>query len=115
MTQSCLFCQIVAGEIPADIVYSDADVIGFADVAPQAPHHYLFIPREHIATLNDATTKHTEILGALMQGARSLAAELGFAQNGYRLAMNCNADAGQTVFHIHLHVLAGRQLGWPPG
>ena len=111
----CLFCKIAKGEIPGDIVYEDDEVIGFRDVNPQAPHHILFIPREHIATLNDLDDKHASLAGKLVLAARQVARELGVAEEGYRQVMNCNDAGGQSVYHIHLHLLAGRQMGWPPG
>ena len=111
----CLFCKILNGDIPADIIYQDDDVIGFKDVNPQAPTHVLFIPRKHIATVNDLTEQDAVLVGKLYLAAKTVANESGFAEEGYRLVMNCNAGAGQTVFHIHLHMLAGRALSWPPG
>lgn len=111
----CLFCKIINGDIPGDIVYQDDDVIGFNDINPQAPHHVLFIPRKHISTINDLEPEDAELVGKLYLAAKKLAAERGVAEEGYRAVMNCNAGAGQTVFHIHLHVLAGRALTWPPG
>jgi len=111
----CLFCKIINGDIPADIVYQDDDVLGFKDVNPQAPIHILFIPKKHIATVNDLDATNAELIGKLYLAAKKVAADNGFADEGYRLVMNCNEGAGQTVFHIHLHVLAGRSLGWPPG
>ena len=111
----CLFCNIISGNIPADIVFQDDKVLAFRDIAPQAPEHILIIPRKHIATLNDVTAEDTEMLGTLMQTAATLAADAGCAAEGYRVVMNCNAAAGQTVWHIHLHLLGGRNLSWPPG
>ena len=111
----CLFCRIVAGQIPAKKVHDDASCVGFLDINPQAPHHALFIPRRHIATLNDATPEDRELLGHLSITAAKYARELGIADTGYRLVWNTNSAAGQTVFHIHLHLLGGRQLSWPPG
>lgn len=111
----CLFCAIAAGEIPADIVYEDSDVIAFRDISPQAPCHLLVIPKQHISTLNDAEPEHQALLGKLLYTGSQLAAEQGLAEQGYRLVMNCNSDGGQTVFHIHLHVLGGRAMTWPPG
>ena len=111
----CLFCKIINGDIPADIVYQDDDVLGFKDVNPQAPTHVLFIPKKHISTVNDLTTDNAGLVGKLYLAAASVAKDAGFADEGYRLVMNCNAGAGQTVFHIHLHMLAGRRLNWPPG
>ena len=115
MSDDCLFCKIVAGDVPADIVFRDDDVIGFRDINPQAPLHVLFIPTRHIDTLNHATRDDSELLGRLPLAAASYAKEAGIADDGYRVAMNCNSAGGQTVFHIHLHLLGGRQLGWPPG
>jgi len=112
---SCLFCRIVSGEIPASKVYEDADVIAFNDINPQAPLHVLVIPKRHIATLNDVGDGDEAIVGTLVRTAAAIASEKGFAERGYRTVFNCNAEAGQTVFHIHLHLLAGRRLGWPPG
>ena len=111
----CLFCRIVSGEIPASKVYEDADVFAFSDINPQAPLHVLVIPRRHIATLSDLGDGDEAIIGKLVRTAAAIAAQNGFAERGYRTVFNCNAEAGQTVFHIHLHLLAGRRLGWPPG
>jgi len=112
---SCLFCRILAGDIPADIVYESDTAIAFRDINPQAPTHVLVIPREHISTINDIDPDHEAIVGSLYTAAREIAAAEGFADEGYRAVMNCNEGAGQSVFHIHLHVLAGRPLTWPPG
>ncbi len=112
---NCLFCRIVAGEIPAKIAYEDNDVIAFHDINPQAPLHVLVIPRKHIATINDLAVEDAELVGKLYLAAKKIAADAGYAEDGYRTVMNCGADAGQTVFHIHLHLLAGRHLSWPPG
>lgn len=106
----CLFCKIVAGEIPADVVYSDDDVLGFRDIQPQAPVHVLFIPRRHIATANALEDADAALVGGLVLAAKRFAVEEGFAEDGYRLIMNCNADGGQTVFHLHLHLLAGQAM-----
>jgi histidine triad (HIT) family protein len=111
----CLFCKIVAGDIPAEIIYESDSAIGFRDVNPQAPTHVLIIPREHIATINDLDAGHETIVGKLYTAAKTIAADEGLADDGYRVVMNCNEAAGQTVFHIHLHLLGGRSLGWPPG
>ena len=111
----CLFCKIINGDIPADIVYQDDDVLGFRDVNPQAPTHILFIPKKHIATVNYLEIDDAQLVGKLYLAAKKVATDAGFAEEGYRLVMNCNAGAGQTVFHIHLHMLAGRALSWPPG
>ena len=110
-----IFSKIIRREIPADIVYEDDDVIGFRDVNPQAPVHVLFIPRQPLATLNDATPEDAQLLGKLLLAAAAYAKQEGFAEQGYRTVINCNEDGGQTVFHIHVHLLAGRRLHWPPG
>lgn len=111
----CLFCKILDGEIPADIVFESETAIAFRDINPRAPTHVLIIPRKHIATLNDIAAEDEAIVGSLYSAAREIVAEEGIAEEGYRAVMNCNAAAGQTVFHIHLHLLGGRLLGWPPG
>ena len=111
--EDCIFCSIIRGDIPAKILYSDEIVLAFRDVNAQAPEHFLVIPKEHIETANDATDE--SIMGRLMITAANVAKELGFAEQGYRLVMNCNSDGGQTVSHIHLHCLGGRQMTWPPG
>ena len=115
MSSSCLFCRIIAGEIPATKVYEDDVLVGFNDINPQAPMHVLLVPRVHVATLNDLGANHDAVVGAMVRRAAAIAAERGFAASGYRTVFNCNADAGQAVFHIHLHVLGGRTMGWPPG
>jgi len=115
MPSSCLFCRIVSGEIPAAKVYEDDLLVAFKDINPQAPLHVLIVPREHIATVNDLGAAHEGLVGAMVRRASALAAEHGYAERGYRTVFNCQADAGQTVFHLHLHLLAGRTLGWPPG
>jgi histidine triad (HIT) family protein len=114
-SSDCLFCKIVAGDIPADIIYETESSIAFRDVNPQAPTHVLIIPRQHIATINDLKAGDESTVGDLYLAAGKIAAEEGFADDGYRVAMNCNQAAGQTVFHIHLHLLGGRDFGWPPG
>jgi histidine triad (HIT) family protein len=111
----CIFCKIIAGEIPADIVYQDDLVIGFRDLNPQAPTHVLLIPRKHIATINNIEAKDEAIVGRLLSAAKQVAKQEGLAEDGYRIVMNCNEAAGQTVFHIHLHLLGGRNMTWPPG
>jgi len=111
----CLFCKIAAGEIPAKIVYRDDTVIAFEDINPQAPHHVLIVPQKHIATLNDLHDEDSELTGSMVQAGAKLAKQLNIAKDGYRLVFNTNAGAGQSVFHIHLHLLGGRQLNWPPG
>lgn len=111
----CLFCRIIAGEIPGSVVYQDERLVAFKDINPQAPLHVLVVPRRHIATLNDLTPGDDGLVGEMVRRAGAIAAEHGYADPGYRTVLNCNADAGQSVFHIHLHVLAGRRFGWPPG
>jgi len=111
----CLFCKIVTGEVPAKIIYQDELIVGFDDIFPQAPVHKVFIPKQHIATLNDLTDDDQALIGRLMLTAIQTAKQLDLAQNGYRIVNNCNADGGQTVFHIHLHLLGGRRMHWPPG
>ena len=115
MSSACLFCRIIAGEIPATKVYEDDHLIAFNDISPQAPMHVLVVPREHIATLNDLDPAHDAMLGELIRRGAAIAKERGFSDSGYRTVFNCNADAGQAVFHIHLYVLGVRKLSWPPG
>ena len=110
-----IFSKIIRREIPADIVYEDDDVLAFRDITPRAPVHVLFIPKTPIATLNDLQPEHAALVGKLVLAAAAYAKREGFAERGYRTVFNCNQDAGQTVFHIHLHLLAGRELSWPPG
>ena len=110
---NCIFCSIIEGTIPAEKLYEDDKVLAFNDVNSQAPEHFLVIPKEHIATPNDA--KDEALLGRLSMVASLIAKERGFSEKGYRLVMNCNSDGCQSVFHIHLHCLGGRQLSWPPG
>ena len=112
---SCLFCRIIAGEIPSSKVYEDDEVFAFNDINPQAPLHVLIVPKRHIATVNDLGRGDEALVGTLVRRAAAIAAENGYAERGYRTVFNCNAEAGQTVFHVHLHLLAGRRLGWPPG
>jgi histidine triad (HIT) family protein len=111
----CLFCKIAAGEIPAKLVYEDEDIIAFRDINPQAPTHILLVPRRHIATLNDLAASDAMLAGKLLLQAKALAEREGIAESGYRTVFNCNRDAGQSVYHIHLHLLGGRSLQWPPG
>ena len=113
MADACLFCRIVAKEIPAKIVAETADCVAFRDVKPQAPVHVLVVPRTHVASLNEVTD--ATIVGKLAQLAKDVAQREGLADRGYRLVINTNADAGQTVFHLHMHLLGGRKMSWPPG
>jgi histidine triad (HIT) family protein len=112
---NCLFCQIVKNEISAKIIYRDDWVVVFDDINPQAPQHKLIIPQKHISTLNELVPEDNELVGYMVQTAKMLAKELNIADEGYRLIMNCNAGAGQTVFHVHAHLLGGRKFTWPPG
>ena len=107
----CLFCGIIAGRIPSESVYEGDEVVAFRDINPQAPFHAVVVPKRHIATLNDLTPMDRELVGELMTTAATIAAREGFAEAGYRTVMNCNKDGGQTVFHIHLHLLGGRPMG----
>ncbi len=111
----CLFCRIIAGDIPATLVERGDDLVAINDINPQAPLHLLILPRRHIATLNDLAPADDPLVGSMFRMAASLATKHGYAERGYRTVFNCNRGAGQTVFHIHLHLLAGRTLGWPPG
>ena len=110
---NCLFCRVVAGEIPATLVAEDEHCVAFRDIGPKAPTHVLVVPREHVASLDAATDP--AMIGRMALLAARIAREEGIAEGGYRTVINTNADAGQTVFHIHLHLLGGRKLGWPPG
>jgi histidine triad (HIT) family protein len=112
---SCLFCRIIAGEIPASTVYEDADLLAFNDINPQAPLHVLIVPKKHTATLNDLVVADDRLVGAMIRRAAAIAQEKGYDAAGYRVVLNTNAQAGQSVFHVHLHLLAGRTLTWPPG
>lgn len=111
----CLFCRIASGEIPSKIVYQDQDVVAFADINPQAPTHVLLVPRRHIASVVDLTPEDGDLLATLFIVATKLARESGLEERGYRIVVNNGPDAGQSVFHLHLHLLGGRKLGWPPG
>lgn len=111
----CLFCKIIAGTIPAQVAYQDEQVVAFHDINPQAPRHLLICPRTHIATLNDVTAGDETLIGHSVSVASRLARQFGDAEEGYRVVINCQRGAGQTVFHVHVHLLGGRALGWPPG
>lgn len=112
---ACLFCEISAGRIPSRIAYQDDDVLAFHDIKPEAPVHVLLIPRKHITSLTDLTPADDAVIGGLVRRARDLARELGLEERGFRLVFNCGEDAGYSVYHIHLHLLGGRRLTWPPG
>lgn len=111
----CLFCKIASGDIPATLIHEDERVVAFRDINPQAPVHFLVIPRAHVSSLDAARDDEGELLGSLFLAARDLARAEGIAEDGYRTVVNVGADGGQTVHHIHVHVLGGRSLGWPPG
>lgn len=111
----CLFCRIAQGQIPADVVRSNDEVVAFRDIHPQAPTHILIIPRKHISSVSELEEADAHLLGDLFLMAKDLAREEGIAEGGYRMVVNAGADAGQTVFHVHLHLLGGRGMGWPPG
>lgn len=115
MSENCLFCKIIDGTIPSAKVYEDKICIAFNDISPQAPTHILVIPREHFDSLDKAEKIHREMLGHLLLTAAEIAREKGFAEDGYRVVINTNGDGGQTVFHLHVHLLGGRQFIFPPG
>jgi histidine triad (HIT) family protein len=111
----CIFCKVAAGEVPAEKIYEDEHVVAFRDINPVAPTHILLIPRKHIAGVSDLQAEDADLAGHLLLTAGKLAAELGVSEEGYRLNINTNAGAGQTVYHLHVHLLAGRKFTWPPG
>ena len=111
----CLFCKIIAGDIPSEKVFEDENVYAFRDITPVAPSHTLIIPKKHIAMINDLDDQDAETMGQLFIAAKKIAKQEGFSDEGYRTVMNCGEGAGQTVFHVHLHLLGGRQFSWPPG
>ncbi len=113
MMDGCIFCSIAQGRIPATIVHQDEDVVVFRDIHPVTPFHVLVIPRRHVASLNEAGAADAELLGRLLLAARKVAIDAGFGATGYRTVFNTGADAGQTVHHVHVHVLAGKTLSWP--
>jgi histidine triad (HIT) family protein len=112
---SCIFCRIASGEVPARRVHEDDEIVAFEDANPQAPTHALVVPRTHIPTVNDLGPKHEGLIGRMILVAKGVAAKKGLADRGYRLVWNCLEEAGQSVFHLHLHVLGGRSMKWPPG
>ena len=112
---ACVFCEIAEGRIPARTVFSDERLVAFHDASPQAPTHVLVIPRRHVTSLIDLEPSDDALAGAMVRKARDLATELGLGERGFRLVFNCGEDAGYSVYHIHLHLLGGRRLGWPPG
>jgi histidine triad (HIT) family protein len=115
MMDNCIFCRILNREVPSRVVYEDDRVAAIADLNPQAPHHYLIMPRKHIRTTLDLTTADNELVGHIFQVAGKLAHDLGFAEEGFRVVNNCNEGAGQSVWHLHFHLLGGRDFTWPPG
>ena len=115
MSEDCLFCKIIAGEIPSNKVYSDDDVYAFHDINPAAPTHILVIPKKHLTYVNSTNKGDEALLGKLLLKANQIAADLGLSEDGFRYVINTGRDGGQTVFHLHLHILGGRALGWPPG
>jgi histidine triad (HIT) family protein len=112
---SCLFCEIVAGRIPAKVAYQDDDVLAFHDINPQGPVHVLVVPKRHVTSLLELAPGDDEMVGHLVRKARDLAVDLGLGERGFRLVFNCGEDAGYSVYHIHLHLVGGRTLAWPPG
>jgi len=114
LVQNCLFCKIIAGEIPSQVVYEDDRVFAFKDIAPVAPVHVLLIPKKHISSLEDLSPEDAEIMGHIVVTAAKLAKELGL-QKGYRVVSNCKEEGGQTVYHVHFHLIGGRKMQWPPG
>ena len=115
MSENCLFCKIIAGDIPSARIYEDNLCMAFNDISPQAPVHILIIPRDHFDSLAKAESRHQAVLGHLLLTAADIARQKGFAEDGYRVVINTNSDGGQTVFHLHVHLLAGRQFIFPPG
>lgn len=115
MSDDCLFCKIIAGEIPSNKVYSDDEVYAFHDINPAAPTHILIIPRKHLSAVNSASEADQALLGKLLLRANQIAADQGLAEDGFRYVINTGRDGGQTVFHLHLHILGGRAMSWPPG
>ena len=115
MSNDCLFCKIISGDIPSNKVYSDDHVYAFHDINPAAPTHVLVIPRKHLSAVNDRSEEHEPLLGALMAAANRIVAQLGLEESGFRYVINTGSHGGQTVFHLHLHILGGRPLTWPPG
>lgn len=113
--EDCLFCKIIAGEIPSTKVYEDESVYAFLDIEPQAPVHIILVPKRHIASANELNDENAAVVGHIFAVAANIAKERGFAENGWRIVNNCGKDGGQTVGHLHFHLLAGRNLGWPPG
>lgn len=112
---NCVFCNIIAKKIPSQVVYEDEEVLAFEDINPQAPIHILVVPKRHISTILEAKEKDNELIGLLFQVANKIASNKDIAERGFRVVMNCNPESGQTIYHLHLHLLAGRAMHWPPG
>ncbi len=115
MADTCIFCGIVSRQVPSDVVHETEKVLAFRDISPQAPHHILVIPKRHIATLEDLNIDDAALIGEMYLAAQQVARQEGFADDGYRTVINCGAHGHQTVYHLHLHVLGGRRMRWPPG
>ena len=115
MTDDCLFCKIISGDIPSNKIYEDNDVYAFHDINPAAPSHILIIPKKHLHDITEAIDKYAELIGKLVLRANTIAEEIGLTENGFRYVINTGSDGGQTVFHLHLHILGGRPMSWPPG
>lgn len=115
MHNDCLFCKIISGEVPSDKIYEDEKVYAFSDISPQAPIHIIIVPKEHISSVNEIYDDNADVVGHIFAVAAKLAKEKDFANDGYRIVNNCGEHGGQTVGHLHFHLLAGRNLGWPPG
>jgi histidine triad (HIT) family protein len=113
--EDCLFCKIIAGQIPAKIIYQDEDVVSFVDINPKAPQHVLVVPRRHIPSMTDLTPADGPLLASIFTAATKIARELGVDESGFRFVVNVGPDSGQSVFHLHFHLLGGRRLAWPPG
>jgi histidine triad (HIT) family protein len=112
---TCIFCKIVKKEIPSKIIYEDEKVLAFEDIAPQSPVHILIIPKKHYSTILDVEETNAELIGHVFMIAKKIARQKGFSEKGFRIVVNCNSEGGQTVYHLHFHILAGRQMQWPPG
>jgi len=115
MSSDCIFCKIANKEIPSEIIYEDEEIVGFKDLNPQAPIHFLFISKKHIPTLNDIKKDDAQLIGKIVLRVKETAKKYDLADDGYRVVLNCNKNAGQEVFHIHAHLLGGRVFNWPPG
>ena len=115
MAQNCFFCQIASGEVTTNLVYKDEKIVAFRDINPQAPTHILIIPKKHIPTINDLSDSDIDLMGRMFLVAKQLAAADSLSDDGYRIVLNCNSSAGQSVYHLHMHLIGGRKMAWPPG